>query len=467
MIRLNSIKISGFKDPSIEKSLKFSTENISVIYGLNGSGKTTLLKILNAILSRDESVLLAENIKRIELTYQVENQIKELIIEKDIENKISWGKGEDLYESSSILFGIHRGVIQKSRSNLSPELLSAFYYLGQLKVELLNVPSKARIRPNAFHFVEEIDFLIRKINFNMKTKEMLFMIHDFLMQAKEQLHYLPPEIRRNFEKTLERIDYDLLPKSLEREEGGGLKRLLSQKNISEDFIEISDIHRAIINQYKNGQDIISERVKNAFYETIENAVQIEEEEKDFSLPDDFEKKLESKKSFVLQAIPKQKNSSLTDRLKSYLDTSNRDLTKNSKIFRAMLLNILEKAEEPNPTLESISKLIEIFNNHLADNKKLIVNSLNVFIEIGNGKKHGLSELSSGERNILSLLTLFLIIGRNKNFLMIDEPEISFNIKWQRDFLPLLSSLNTNSQIIVASHSPAIAHKNSKYLVELK
>jgi len=86
--------------------------------------------------------------------------------------------------------------------------------------------------------------------------------------------------------------------------------------------------------------------------------------------------------------------------------------------------------------------------------------------LGNGKFHELTELSSGERNLLSILTLFLILGNDRNFLMIDEPEISFNLKWQKDFLPLLSRLNSNAQIIVASHSPSIAHKNSKYLVEL-
>ena len=73
---------------------------------------------------------------------------------------------------------------------------------------------------------------------------------------------------------------------------------------------------------------------------------------------------------------------------------------------------------------------------------------------------------SWKRRKYFILTLFLIIGKNRNFLMIDEPEISLNMKWQREFLPLLSSLNSNAQIIVASHSPSIAHKNSNYLVEL-
>ncbi len=151
----------------------------------------------------------------------------------------------------------------------------------------------------------------------------------------------------------------------------------------------------------------------------------------------------------------------------YLKTKDSKLTENSKIFRSMLLNIIESAEEPNPTLEAISKLIDIFNEHLYDGKKLIVDEEKAYIILKNKKFHELSELSSGERNLLSILTLFLIIGNERIFLMIDEPEISFNMKWQRDFLPLLSRLNSKAQIIVASHSPSIAHNNSKYLIELK
>ncbi|MCW5209732.1 ATP-binding protein, partial [Desulfobulbus sp. US1] len=48
--------------------------------------------------------------------------------------------------------------------------------------------------------------------------------------------------------------------------------------------------------------------------------------------------------------------------------------------------------------------------------------------------------------------------------IIDEPEISLNAKWQRNLIPLLSELAPNTQIIVASHSPAIAKKYIKSLV---
>ena len=65
-----------------------------------------------------------------------------------------------------------------------------------------------------------------------------------------------------------------------------------------------------------------------------------------------------------------------------------------------------------------------------------------------------------------MLTIFVIEGSNRQIFMVDEPEISLNMKWQKKLLPL-HELAPNAEIIVASHSPSIAHENSQYLVELE
>jgi len=118
MIRLNSIKIKGFKDPSYEKELTFSSEPITVIYGENGSGKTTLLKILFAVLSRDEETLLRENVIDIEIQYTKNGENKVLSIDRDEEDTINWSDNLDLYNTTSILFGVHRGLVQERENTL-------------------------------------------------------------------------------------------------------------------------------------------------------------------------------------------------------------------------------------------------------------------------------------------------------------------------------------------------------------
>lgn len=463
MIRLDSIKIKGFKDPEAEKELVFSTEPISVIYGENGSGKTTMLKILYAILSRDEKTLFKENVMKVELNYREENQTKQLIVErKNIVERFSW---IGAFESKSILFGIHRGMVQekgkmqeitRNISMVSNDELAAIYdelediciNIGNIDayLELKGVRNKADISKGLLlQFIYDMeDAILDKFSHNSSYFKVIQAIKGKLRSIK-----------------INAAQHSHSPKNI-------LKAWEQQSHLSLDMIQMEDIETALINQYQKGQDAVSQKIKNAFLETIEKALEIDEQsDKDFSLPDDFEAKIEKHKNFILNAIKTTKeNSTLTKRIENYLATKDKSLTDKSKIFRAMLLEMVESAEEPNPTLESITALMSIFNDHLYHQKKLVIEEESAFIDLGNGKKHDLADLSSGERNLLTILTLFLIVGNNRNFLLIDEPEISFNIKWQRRFLPLLSKINTQAQIIVASHSPSIAHQNSQYLVQL-
>jgi predicted ATPase len=68
--------------------------------------------------------------------------------------------------------------------------------------------------------------------------------------------------------------------------------------------------------------------------------------------------------------------------------------------------------------------------------------------------------------LLTFLTIVLIDINKRNFLFIDEPEISMHMKWQQKLLPLIGELAPTTQIIVASHSPSIPNKSTKYLSEI-
>lgn len=63
-------------------------------------------------------------------------------------------------------------------------------------------------------------------------------------------------------------------------------------------------------------------------------------------------------------------------------------------------------------------------------------------------------LSSGERQVLKLL-LTLLSSETADVLLLDEPEISLQIDWQKVLLDDILILNPDIQILVATHSPAI------------
>ena len=242
------------------------------------------------------------------------------------------------------------------------------------------------------------------------------------------------------------------------------KNLDKKRHINTNFIAINDIETLIINQYKKGQDAISQKVKNAFFNTISDMS--ENENAIYEFPDDFNSRIDNKKNILIPSIKLLEEPNLRNKILSFLSSGDATVINGNKTIRALLLNMLEKVEEENIEFESINALIDGFNSHLYRNKKLIVTEKDAYIEYREGEAHDLNQLSSGEQHLLTFLTLFLITGRDRDFFLMDEPEISLNMAWQRELLPLLSRINPNTQIIVATHSPAIAHKHTEYLVEL-
>ena len=65
------------------------------------------------------------------------------------------------------------------------------------------------------------------------------------------------------------------------------------------------------------------------------------------------------------------------------------------------------------------------------------------------------QLSSGEKQLLVILTTVLVEDGDHYALLMDEPEISLHIEWQQQLIQLIRQLNPNTQIILSTHSPAL------------
>ena len=71
------------------------------------------------------------------------------------------------------------------------------------------------------------------------------------------------------------------------------------------------------------------------------------------------------------------------------------------------------------------------------------------------EKIQLDQLSSGEKQILLILTTVFLQEEKPNVLLMDEPEISLHITWQDRLIELIRKLNPNCQLILTTHSPNI------------
>lgn len=110
-----------------------------------------------------------------------------------------------------------------------------------------------------------------------------------------------------------------------------------------------------------------------------------------------------------------------------------------------------------------SRDFELSINKFLDRKKLRIGDITprsrtrsaVTVGTDGGRYYGLSALSSGEKQILTMLYSASRSRFRRGMFLIDEPELSLHVDWQRKILSELMALAPESQIIACTHSPEV------------
>lgn len=98
---------------------------------------------------------------------------------------------------------------------------------------------------------------------------------------------------------------------------------------------------------------------------------------------------------------------------------------------------------------------DILDKSLKDSHKKVVRDVDELTFDLNGIKLSPYQLSSGEKQLIIILTLALTQKCEPYVLIMDEPEISLHFEWQKSLLDNIEKLNPNVQIIASTHSPAL------------
>ena len=149
----------------------------------------------------------------------------------------------------------------------------------------------------------------------------------------------------------------------------------------------------------------------------------------------------------------------------------RILSKETRIFLTNYIedNIL-KLEVYKTLAEELRLLRTIVNNmNTFSDKTMQFNSDKGIVFVSkNGREIPIDKLSSGEKNNLVLFyELIFECGRN-SLILIDEPEISLHVSWQRQFIDELKEIciMKGLQGLVATHSPDIVDKYEDLMIDL-
>lgn len=141
-------------------------------------------------------------------------------------------------------------------------------------------------------------------------------------------------------------------------------------------------------------------------------------------------------------------------------------------FNVELSIFLADASAKYEVFESIINKLELYeeivNKKLSFKKMRLSSSQGIEVISEDGEKLLLNALSSGEQEIL-VLFYKLIFESDVNLLLIDEPEISLHIAWQKELLSDMRRVvlfKKNIQIIIATHSPQIIAQNWDLQIDL-
>lgn len=139
-----------------------------------------------------------------------------------------------------------------------------------------------------------------------------------------------------------------------------------------------------------------------------------------------------------------------------------------ELLKPYITSLERRLDAVEPTYQIIDRFVTTINSFLRD--KAIFFKLSQGFKIRNILETNLesSQLSSGEQQLL-LLFCYVLTARDKpSVFMIDEPEISLNVKWQRHLVQALLNVadGSNVQFIFASHSIELLAQHRQRVVKL-
>lgn len=439
-------KLYGTKD--IKLTFK---DNTLILVGENGAGKTTVLRLMFYFLSGQWDKLKIYNFESLLLSY--------------ISNI-----GE-------------KGEIKITKSNLNSVLsaeLDQLIYISQKddievmieQFEIFDTKYKDSViknymKKNPSDFIKVLKHF-KNLNYkDPATKKISFDLKKLRDSIDFKILYLP---------TYRRIETELDTIISDRDEEDFKFRTKERRNINNEFhtkkgtnnshIELiefgmNDVKKAIENTLKDLKEFSREQLNNLTLGYLSDVV-----EKKYNNIDISQIKNASK-DLIESALQRIDINILSDKNKHHLSkiinkinkNKNSNIEEHSKVLCHYFLKLLNFQKELEMREQDIKQFCEICNKFLNPEKKLDYDSSNFTFKILkniNDQTIELKNLSSGEKQIVSIFSHLCLSNDKKGFfVLIDEPELSLSVKWQKEFLLNIRNLKLFRGMFSVTHSPFI------------
>lgn len=418
----------GFKDIKIP----FDKE-VVILIAENGAGKTTILNALYYSITCSFTKLstIAFDSVILEFASGVSVEIKKSDLNPFFNHEFS----EAIALLSQYLSGREKELLQRE---LEKGLLDNSY-----RRQLLDMASNYRtIIPKKYtdSLIEAESKLTIDKGTDLKNK-----INKIKATIQENLNetilYFPTY--RRIEEDLKNLGYG--EEKFERFIFGEGKGKLIQFGMNDVIDKFDEIKTTIKNSALNLFSKVTGEILTQFVEGIE----ITQEMRDSIQPDTL--------NIVLSRVG-EKNISKNDRhkIEQLVSTGEINYPQHDQLvyFLSKLVDLYEQQKQKD---ESINQFVRICNEYL-NKKRIIYDEANVDISIVQTRHNtpiDIRNLSSGEKQIISLFSKIYLESTEEFILLFDEPELSLSIEWQKLLLPDILKSGRCRLLLAATHSPFI------------
>ncbi|MBV7599044.1 AAA family ATPase [Aeromonas sp. sia0103] len=427
MIKVTAISVEnlfGFLNHHVE----LKEDGVTFIHGPNGCGKTTFLRLISSFFEWDISTLHEINFKKLSFIFDREVVLN---IEKSVELK---KYEEEEVEIPTLTFHLNTNGIQKEK------------YIYKRNIKSREIP--------ASQIDEYIPFLHRlgpSVWLDVRT-EQRFSYFEILERFQHRLPFSSSKKRPEWLQEIQENAKMHLVQTQRLLKVNRPKRVVRGEEDS--VINVIDVYskeiKDTISKMLADSAAVSQSKDRSFPQRL-LSLKIDERLSEQKIREDYkstEEKIE--KLMASGLIEQEKNISLPD--KEFEETE-------KKVLSLYLQDINEKLSVFDDLLLRIETFLSIVSVKLR-NKKFKVSSKDGFsIETTNGEAQTLlpSQLSSGEQHQIVLFYELIFKTRDNSFFLIDEPEISLHIDWQRQFIADISKVASLGQhtFLIATHSPQI------------
>ena len=418
-----------FNRTDVEVSLK---RGVNIFIGENGIGKTTILSLLNAFLTYDVKAITKTMFDSVtfffekhQISFSFEN-IKRLYLNSF--QRRHYYESERYYDkrreySSSVYFErLARlvKIIGKDTVNIIKN--------GSAR-SIRNILQQAKLEAG-----EEIDFFDVEflVDLNSESISVLEKLNDLQFFLNCEVLYFP---------TFRRIETDLSHFNLPEE---AVKEITRSKTMNFGMGDVENTLNSKLN-------IIDNEIRQGFNKMTTTLLgQYVNHTPLYASNIDIDE-LTTILSILSDSLPE----SLINNIEEMMKTGEIYRAENQQLLN--LLNCLMRIyEDQKANLNSIEKFVAVCNSYFY-NKNILFdrNKLKVEIRDEYSSIIKFAELSSGEKQMVSIFSKLYLDNDKKYFVLFDEPELSLSIEWQQKLIPDIVSSGNCRQLFAVTHSPFI------------